>query len=149
MPDGSIMWSRVHQALFTQKRAKQEALAFAMLRRDDPPNVDQKGVDAMDSLLKFLVHRGVKVFLAHPPFNPVFFDAVRGTRYMDGLEKVKKLTREFAQKYELQIIGNFDPYKVGCSADMYIDAEHSNPECLGLILNQYRMLESVSADFKR
>ena len=34
-------------------------------------------------------------------------------------------------------MGGFAPEDVGCTADMYIDAEHGNPTCLGMLLNQY------------
>ena len=38
------------------------------------------------------------------------------------------------------MIGDFDPSKVGCTADEYIDAEHSSPACLQKIFDQYDAL---------
>ncbi len=141
LSDGSIKWSREHDALFTAEYARSKALAFAEQRRDDPPRIDPYGVVAVDRLLAFLKEQNVEVFLAHPPFNPIFYDAVRGSAYAEGLQEIEALTRDFADKHGLQIIGSFNPHDLGCGADLYIDAEHSNPECLQRVLNQYVELD--------
>ncbi len=137
LADGSIKWSRQHDALFTPAYARENALAFADQRRNQPPQIDPDGVVAVDRLLAFLQDRGVKVFLAHPPFNPIYYDAVQNSPYMEGLERVKTITSELAEKYGLHIIGSFNPYDLGCGAELYIDAEHSNPKCLQKILQQF------------
>ncbi len=143
LPGGSIIWSREHQATFTRARARKEALAFAEASKYDPPKIDPIGVESIDRLLNFLQSEGVKIVLAHPPFNPEFYDEVAGTPYMIGLEKIKELTKTYARKYNLPIIGSFDPREVGCDAKMYIDAEHSNATCLGKLLNQYNNLSTT------
>ena len=140
LADGSIVWSEEHDALFTAARSREQALAFAAQRRNDPPQIDPAGVAVIERLLGFLQARGVDVFLAHPPFNPIYYDALRDTPYMSGLARVEGLTRELADQFGLQVIGSFNPHDVGCRAEMYIDAEHSGPECLQKVLDQYRAL---------
>ena len=144
LPGGSILWSGEHQRLFTRERARNEALSFANARRNDPPRIDPKGITHLEALFDFLKEKGVRVTLAHPQFNPIFWDAVQGTPYMDGLNKVKDQTIAWSKKYGFPIIGGFAPEKVGCSADMYIDAEHGNSTCLGMLLQQYPMQHSTS-----
>jgi hypothetical protein len=137
LPDGSILWSSGHMAVFTPDRAKKEALDFAERRRNDPPKIDPAGVQAIHKLLGFLKENGTEVTLVHPPFNPLFYDHVKGGTYLAGLEKVRQITRELAAAHGLRIIGEFDPAKVGCTAGMYIDAEHSNPTCLQHIFKAF------------
>ena len=84
--------------------------ALTSQRRNDPPQIDPDGVVAIDRLLAFLQDMGVEVFLAYPPFNPIYYDAVQGSPYMEGLERVKAVTRELAEKYGLHIIGSFNPH---------------------------------------
>jgi hypothetical protein len=146
LPDGSILWSAQHQAIFTQERARKEALSFAALKKNAPPKVDPKGIAAFDSLLAFLKEKGVQVVLVHPPFNPIYYDAVQGGTYPAGLDRIRQITRDFAAKYDLKIIGEFDPAKVGCTSDMYIDAEHGNPTCLQKIFDQY---EAILPELRR
>lgn len=137
LPGGSILWSEEHKRLFTQERARSEAMAFAEARRNDPPKIDPKGVAHMEALFDFLTEKGVKVTLAHPQFNPIFWSGVEGTPYMDGLKKIEDLTQHWAEQYGFDFIGGFAPESVGCTSDMYIDAEHGNPTCLGMLLSQY------------
>jgi len=140
LPDGSILWSADHQAIFTAERTARESKDFADRRRNDPPKVDPQGVEAFDRLLGFLKENGVQVVLVHPPFNPQFYDAVQNGTYPAGLNKIRKITRDLAARHGLKIIGEFDPHRVGCTADMYIDAEHSSPACLQKVFDQYEKI---------
>ena len=127
-------------AFFTPERMKHEALALADAARNVPPVVDPLGVQSFDTLLGFLKSQGVQVILAHPPFNPVFYDAVQGSKYLPGLDNIRKITKDLAAKHGLHVIGEFDPAKVGCTVEQYIDAEHSSPPCLQKIFDQYEAL---------
>jgi len=136
LPEGSIVWSREHRALFTPERTRRMVRAHAASLANRPPQIDATGVAAIDALLSHLTRRGVAVVLAHPPFNPDFLALVRDQPYMDGLRKVQSLTGDLARKHGLTVIGSFDPGEVGCTADQYIDAEHANPSCLAHIFER-------------
>jgi hypothetical protein len=144
LPDGSIVWSEEHQRLFTPARAERLSVEFADSNRNRPPKIDPKGVEAIDSLLTYLASRGVTVYLAHPPFNPIYFDRLAGTPYMRGLQMVEQVTRDLADRHGLKIVGSFDPEAVGCIAEQYIDAEHANAHCLGKILRQFAELDAAA-----
>ena len=141
LPDGSIEWSDAHRVSFTGERAQTLAFAFAEEKRNRPPQIDPAGVEAIDKVLGFLVAKGVEVYLAHPPFNPVFWKAVQGTPYYAGLRRLEEVVAGLADKHGLKVLGSFDPHEVGCTADMYIDAEHAGPACLGRIIDQFRALD--------
>jgi hypothetical protein len=134
LPDGSIVWSKKHMALFTQERAYKESMAFVEKRRNDPPRVDQQGVDAFEKVLVFLKEKGVEVTLVKPPFNPVYYDAVQDGTYKDGLIRIEKLIADIAARHGLKVIGSYNPHEIGCVKEMYIDAEHSNATCLKKVL---------------
>lgn len=134
--DGSIFWSEKHREQFTVERTIAESRALSDAKRDNPPPMDPEGVEAIDRVLAYLHQRGVDVYLAHPPFNPMVWDDLVGTPYMDGLNDVKELVADFAKKYGFKTIGSFNPHDLGCTSDMYIDGEHSSPDCLGRILLQ-------------
>ena len=137
LPGGSIVWSGVHDRLFTQERMRKESLDFAAFKRVNPPQIDPKGVEHVDKLLTYLNNKGVRVYLNHPPFNPVYWEAVQGSPYMDGLARVEKLTQDWADKFGWEVIGGFNPAKFGCRADQYIDAEHANAECLAGVFEEF------------
>ena len=144
LPDGGIYWSEKHRRGFTPERARREAIALAKDKIKSPPIMDPVGLETFDRVLEFLVGHGVEVFIAHPPFNPIFWETVEGTRYIPALRRVEEAVQALAEKHGLRVIGGFNPHDVGCTADMYIDGEHSNPLCLGEIL-----LQTFTADGPR
>jgi hypothetical protein len=141
LPDGSIRWAEKHLNLFTAERTRKESLAFAELRRNVPPKVDPKGLFAFKKMLDFLKQEGVEVTLVHPPFNPIYYDALQGSPYAAGLKKIEELTQQIAAEYSLKTFGSFNPHNLGCTPEMYIDAEHSNEKCLQKIFDQYIALD--------
>jgi hypothetical protein len=137
LPDGSIIWSDKHKALFTQERALKESMAFVEVRRNDPPVVDHKGVVAFEKVLHFLKEKGVEVTFVKPPFNPVYYDAVQQGTYAKGLKSIEKLIDDLAVRHGIKVIGSYNPHDVGCTKEMYIDAEHSNSTCLTKVLEPF------------
>jgi hypothetical protein len=110
-------------------------------RKDSPPLVAPEGVAAFESLLTFLKKQGVSVYLTHPPFNPMFYDAVQGTPYAEGLKNIEDITLGFAKDFNLPIFGSFNPHQMGCTSEMYIDAEHANEKCLQKVFDQFVALD--------
>jgi hypothetical protein len=142
LPGGSIRWSRQHDAYFTQERSKEESLTFAEFKKKNPPLVEKRGVKNFEKLVQYIQSKGVKVYFAHPPFNPIYWDAVQNTKYSATLTKFENMVKDIAQRHNIEIVGSFNPYKVGCKAEQYIDAEHSNPTCLANIFNQWMALDA-------
>ena len=145
LPDGSILWSKEHMKIFTPERSRAEALAFAKVQSNSPPVIEQAGVENFEKLLDYLKSQGVTVYFVQPPFNPIYWDAVQNTSYMDGLMKFDALTREMAKRHGIKMIGGFDPRKVGCDETQYIDAEHSNPSCLKHIFNEFMTVDKAGS----
>lgn len=143
LPDGSIMWSNKKMHIFTAERTTTEVNNFAKVALSSPPLIDPKGVAAFESLFAYLKNQGVQVYLTNPPFNPTFYDQIGGTPYGEGLARIEALTQKFSVEYGFPIFGSFNPHKIGCTSDMYIDAEHSNPKCLQKVFDQFLALDSV------
>ena len=141
VPGGSIVWSAKHEEFFTAERSRNESLDFAAFKRVNPPMIDPKGVEHIHTLLRHLHKKGVYVYLAHPPFNPIFWDAVQGSPYMEGNRRVREIVQGWADEFGWKVIGGFDPRPLGCRADQYIDAEHANRDCLSAIFQQFMTLD--------
>lgn len=134
--DGSIRWSEAHRAQFTAARRHAEVARAVEVRRDMEVEIDPAAVAAVDRLLSLLAERGVRLVLIHPPFNPEFYRQVVDAAYGEGLRRVEALTRRLAAAHGAIAVGSFNPVVAGCTADMYIDAEHSSPACLARVLHQ-------------
>jgi hypothetical protein len=133
--DGSIRWSRAHRQQFTPERTSREVEAAVQQRRNLALAIDPDAVTAIDRMLALLVERGVQLVLIHPPFNPDFYRQIEGTPYGAGLQRVEALTARLAATHGAALVGSFDPAVAGCTAAMYIDAEHSSPACLQRLID--------------
>jgi hypothetical protein len=143
LPDGSIVWSNQRMKLFTQERTRAESIAFANLRKNTPPVVDPKGLEAFETLLRFLKDKGVSVYLVKPPFNPTYYDMLQGSPYAEGLERIEGLIEKLGVDHALPVFGSFNPHKLGCTSEMYIDAEHSNEKCLQKVFDEFTALDTL------
>lgn len=143
MADGSIRWSEEHRRLFTQKRAKYLAVAMAQKVSDKAPEIDPVGVAAFSAALARLQQEGVEVILLHMPYNPDFYDRITGTTFDRGITSVIELTKRLAETYDFKTAGSLNPHDMGCTSEMYIDAEHSGAPCLE------RVLAHVASRFTR
>jgi len=130
MPDGSVRWSREHDAMFTPERTRRIVDQAVADLRDQTIVFDPAGLEAVERLVSFLRQKGVNVVLTHPPFNPMFYDGIAGSEYARGLERVEAETVRIAEEHGATVVGSFSPHELGCTADQYIDIEHSNPQCL-------------------
>ena len=143
-PDGSIEWSNFKRKnVFTPQRTASEVDALVKANLSSPLLIDPQGVAAYEALFTFLKKQGVQVYLTNPPYNPAFYDRIVGTPYAEGVGRVEALTQKFSMEYGFPIFGNFNPHKVGCTSDMYIDAEHSSPQCLQKVFDQFLALDGV------
>jgi hypothetical protein len=133
--DGSIGWSDSHREQFTPERTSAEVEVAIAQRQNLALEIDQAAVTAVDRLLALLHRHGVRVVLIHPPFNPDFYRQVKGTAYGAGLLRVEAVTAQLAAANRATQVGSFDPAVAGCTAGMFIDAEHSGPDCLRRLLD--------------
>ncbi|MEL7470036.1 MAG: hypothetical protein AAFN27_16400 [Pseudomonadota bacterium] len=134
LPDGGIYWSEKHRRKFTDERTYRESIALAEAKIASPPTIDPAGLEALDRVLAFMIDHGVEVSLTHPPFNPIVWDHVEGTRYISALKRIEDAVQSIADAHGIPVVGSFNPYDVGCTNDMYIDGEHSSPLCLAEII---------------
>jgi hypothetical protein len=78
-----------------------------------------------------------------PPFNPTYYDQLQGTPYAEGLSKMEALIDTIAADHNLPLFGSFNPHDLGCTSEMYIDAEHSNDKCLQKIFDQFVAIDKA------
>lgn len=136
LSDGAIYWSEKHRRSYTRERTFRQSRLLADGKRESPPKLNAEGLAQVERVFAYLHTHGVDVYIAHPPFNPIVWEELLGTPYMEGLERLQQTVAEMAGRYGFQVIGSFNPHDVGCTTEMYIDGEHSSPECLGNILLQ-------------
>lgn len=134
--DGSLQWSNKNTALFTPAFAEKDSVKRLARFTDYTLRIDPDMVEATDKLFAYLKEKNVKVVLAQTPFHPTFYDGIKQRQYGQTLDKIEEIAKNFSEKYDYPIIGSFDPQKVGCSKEEFIDWHHGTPSCLAKIFSQ-------------
>ena len=134
--DGSVRWSRRNLRLFAGDRARREASKELEHRSGMALEIDPNAIVAMERLLGLLRENGVSVVLVHTPLHPALYEGLAGTPYAKGLLRVETETLRLADAQGAVVAGSFDPARVGCVDTMYIDAEHTGPDCLKFIVEK-------------
>ena len=129
-----MRWSPWRQKLFTPEHAQREIRRELAQKLRMGLTMDPAAVEALDRLLRELKNRKVKVVLAHPPFHPRFYAGLKDNAYGAAMRDVETETRRLAALHGARVIGDFDALKLGCTEAMFIDAQHSNPDCLTRVL---------------
>jgi DNA polymerase sigma len=68
---------------------------------------------------------------------------LRGSPYAEGLDRIETFIQKIATDHKLPVFGSYNPHTLGCTSDMYIDAEHANDKCLKKIFDQFMAIDAT------
>jgi hypothetical protein len=131
--DGSLSWSENNRKRFTAAFASDDAAKKLKRYMDREPQIDERGIAATEKLIEFLNARGVQVVFAQTPFHPVFYEGIKDRPFGRTLARLEALAQDWTTK-GVVVVGSFDPTRVGCSAEQFIDWHHTSSDCLAAIL---------------
>ena len=77
-----------------------------------------------------------RVVLILPPFHPSVYDLMRNDRPI--FVKIENDYREIAKNNGIEIIGSYDPKKVGCDSSEFYDGMHPKGVCMDKVLRQLK-----------
>nr|WP_272867689.1 acyltransferase [Crenothrix polyspora] len=80
-----------------------------------------------------------KVVLILPPYHPKLYERMKNERQI--YLKIESQFRDLAKKHGIQIIGSYDPNKVGCSSADFYDGMHPKDVCIGKVMSELNRSE--------
>ncbi len=121
--------SRVYDTVFAARgqaeieRGFDHLLKWAMT----PYSFSRKLSDDFEAFVKHYRDR-CQVVLVLAPYHPQLYDRMKQQRvYLDA----ESGFRDLAERTSVQIIGSYDPRRVGCEAYDFYDGMHPKPACMG------------------
>ncbi|OGT25451.1 MAG: hypothetical protein A3I77_03940 [Gammaproteobacteria bacterium RIFCSPLOWO2_02_FULL_42_14] len=100
--------------------------------------LDPKSTQLFDSFIKYLVQHHVRVILYFPPLAPLEYQQlVKKNKNYQMVFVAQQYFNDIAKKYQLKIIGSYDPGRVKLSTKYFSDNWHLKTEGLNkLFLNK-------------
>jgi hypothetical protein len=136
LPDGAVVWSDV-----SPERAAAAARSFATsgLAHDERfRDLERRAAGrdgALERFVRYLGGEGVGVTLVLVPFAPEVYDAARQLPGRTIVE-VERDLRALAARTNVQIVGSYDPRKVGMATRDFFDESHPRPEALARVVGR-------------
>ncbi|MCQ2539572.1 MAG: hypothetical protein MJ114_03900 [Acetatifactor sp.] len=87
-------------------------------------HIGEKSCEIFEHLLTYLQERGTQVDLFLCPLSPSLYDRLDGAEDYYVLQELEAYAKDVAERYELRMIGSFDPYEVGIKDEDFFDARH-------------------------
>jgi hypothetical protein len=133
--DGSLSWSESNRNRFSVAFANNDAANKLKRYTDREPQIDERGVAAVEKLIEFLTARGVQVVFAQTPFHPAFYEGIKNRPFARTLARLEAIAQGWTSKGVI-VVGSFDPQRVNCGVDQFIDWHHTSSACLAAILRR-------------
>lgn len=134
--------SRLYGAIYANKSQLEIEQQFDSLIRYGLKNY-QYSPDLMNNFIKLITfhQRNRRIILVLSPYHPKLYDRIKkeGGVYLALEETYKSL----AAQYGIEIIGSYDPKKIGCNAEEFFDGMHPNDSCMRKVFSQSKVIAKI------
>lgn len=93
-------------------------------------HVNEEMKDIFEALIGYLQNQGIEIKFFFHPFPQQIWDYMEETQNYPIVTETEAVAREVAAKYNIEIIGSYNPYDVGCSVEDFQDYRHLKQEAL-------------------
>ena len=95
-------------------------------------HISQYSKEVFEKLIAYLLDQGVEIQLFLCPLAPGLWDRIeKDKNHYPILDEISVFAEDISSKYELNIIGSYNPYELGMSNKDFYDARHIRRELLG------------------
>ena len=93
-------------------------------------HMDQEMKEIFSDLIGYLVDEGVEIKFFFHPFPQQVWDYMEETGNYPLVRETEELGRGVAEAYNIEVIGSYNPYDIGCTTEDFQDYRHLKPEAL-------------------
>ncbi len=130
--------SRVYNLAYANKsleEVERGALSFASYAMSNY-RYSNEARDILEKFVSELKAQNRKVVLVLSPYHPSLYDLMRlhDRKFLE----IESIFKEIAVMYGVQLIGSYDPTKVGCSSADFYDGMHPKDSCMEKVFSELR-----------
>ncbi len=98
-------------------------------------------VELFKSFILYLKNNDVNVILYLPPYNPISYDLLLKNEKYSIINQVENYLLSFSEKYDIKLIGSYNPHKYNFSYKDFIDGDHGLDNTYGVIFGEISQLQ--------
>ena len=129
--DGSHIYNRA----YATRTGEAIAAEFGILRdySIEKYEFDLVAEKKMLELVTWIQKNGVKVIFVLPPYHPDLYSLLADEKQV--ILNIEDRFRNLARKYGVELVGSYDPRRVGCSKSEFYDGMHPTSACMAKVLS--------------
>lgn len=129
LADGSMMYPVDYRNNTVDDVVKDAASYDVTYYFSSGEHISETSMDVFEKLICYLEDQGTEVILFLPPLCPSLWNKC-SEDVTPILWEVEAFAQEMAEKYELKMVGSYNPYTVGMTDADFYDCRHMRHECL-------------------
>jgi peptidoglycan/LPS O-acetylase OafA/YrhL len=90
----------------------------------------------LERLIVGIKNKNKKIVLVLSPYHPILFELMQSENRK--FLEIESKFREIAESSGIELIGSYDPTKVGCSSEDFYDGMHPKDKCINKVFSQLR-----------
>ncbi len=98
-------------------------------------------IELFKSFILYLKNNGVNVILYLPPYNPISYDLLSNNKKYIMINEAEKYLFAFSEKYDIKIIGSYNPHKYNLSYKDFFDGMHGLDKTYNVIFKEISQLK--------
>ncbi len=95
-------------------------------------HINKYSMEVFEKLICYMQEQGIEVELFLCPMSPSLWDRIdKDKSHYPILDEISGFAYDMSNKYNLKIIGTYNPYKIGMKDEDFYDARHVRRELMG------------------
>lgn len=107
--------------------SSEEAATFVYRQWLNYSGIDSTRVKEFERLIRYIQEtNGIKLYFWFAPYHPATYNNLMTAPQYSGMREAMILMRELAHKYDIQILGSYNPSECNCNDSCFSDGMHYN-----------------------
>ncbi|MEN6303842.1 MAG: hypothetical protein ABFD96_14010 [Armatimonadia bacterium] len=132
LSDGSLSYEKKRQAKQAAAERRGHKFVQAPFGKIDP-----EAVAELEAFVDYLQKRKIEVVFLLAPYRPSQYKSMLADDDFRNLTEVEARLKSIASTRHIEIVGSYDPVKMGCSESDYFDPTHPNTACVARLFREH------------
>jgi len=137
--DGSICYDKKYREtsdLEVEKEAKKYINSNPIYSLGNFTNLSKRNQVTLEIFLKYLINKHIKIVIFLAPYHPVVYDFFSNSNQYKIVLETESYFEKIATKYDIQIIGSFNPHKYNLINSDFYDGMHCKKSVIERIFHE-------------
>ncbi|MFN2340043.1 MAG: hypothetical protein ABR547_02065 [Halanaerobium sp.] len=137
LADGSLVYQRPRKNISAEDAEieAQNYIRNGVYSLENYSEMDDDYLQHFEQLIEFYLEEEIDLVFYLAPYHPLVFDYLDQNERYHIIYEVEEYIREFAEKNDIKVVGNYSPYELNLDKGDFHDGMHPKEAVMGKIFN--------------